>query len=358
MSNDRERVTRDDEIDLIELIRGLWQQKLIIILTTLVVGGAAVAYALLATPVYEAKVFVQPPSQNDIAHLNYGRGGDSELVILTVKDVYDVYVRNLQSEYLRRMFFQQIYLPTVSEEARQGSQDDLYKRFNKTLIISSAGKEAPSRFVVTVEGSDPQRAAAWAVLYAEMAGSHAKIEVFKDIKADATVKANNLERQIKVAQESALKQREDQIVILREALSVARSINLEKPPLITGNLSTEVSAGMDGSLTYMRGSKALQAEIDVLEHRVSDDPFIEQLRERQLALVFYRSLEIDSKVVDAYRQDGAVESPDSPVKPKKLIIGVLGVLVGFALGVFLAALRRIFRRADEKASTSAMGRPA
>ena len=118
MSNHRERVVRDDEIDLIELIRGLWQQKLLIILTTLVVGGAAVAYALLATPVYEAKVFVQPPSQNDIAHLNYGRGGDSELGILTVKDVYDVYVRNLHSESLRRRFFQDVYLPALSAQER------------------------------------------------------------------------------------------------------------------------------------------------------------------------------------------------------------------------------------------------
>lgn len=348
MSNDRERAIRDDEIDLIELIRGLWQQKMLIILTTLIVGGAAVAYAALATPVYEAKVFVQPPSQNDIAHLNYGRGGDSELGMLTVKDVYDVYVRNLQSESLRRKFFQDVYLPTVSAESRKGSQDDLYRRLNKLLIVAVAGKEAPNRFVITVNSSDPQRAASWAVLYAEMAGNHAKAEVLKDIKADASVKANNLERQIKTAQQSALKQREDQIVLLKEALAVARSINLEKPPLITGNLSTEVSAGMDGSLTYMRGSKALQAEINTLERRESDDPFIERLREKQSALVFYRALEIDPSVVDTYRQDGAVESPDSPIKPKKLMIIVTGVLAGLALGVFFALWRRLLVRLEKE----------
>lgn len=352
MSNDRERVTRDDEIDLIELIRGLWQQKLIIALTTLVVGGAAAAYALLATPVYEAKVFVQPPSQNDIAHLNYGRGGDSELVMLTVKDVYDVYVRNLQSESLRRVFFQQTYLPTISEEARRGSQDDLYKKFYESLVIAVAAKDTPNRFVITVRSSDPQRAASWVRLYAGMAGDRAKAEVLKDIKADASVKANNLERQIKSAQLSALKQRKDQIIILREALVVAKSIDLVKPPLITGNLSTAISAGMDGALTYMRGSNALQAEIDILEQRLSDDPFINDLRERQSALEFYRSLEVDPKVVNTYRQDGAIESPDSPVKPKKLIVIILGLLAGSTLGAFFALWRWIFVRSQQAAPVS------
>ena len=344
MSNHRERVVRDDEIDLIELIRGLWQQKLLIILTTLVVGGAAVAYALLATPVYEAKVFVQPPSQNDIAHLNYGRGGDSELGILTVKDVYDVYVRNLQSESLRRRFFQEIYLPSLSEEVRRGSQDNLYGRLGNVLVVAVTSKETPSRFAITVNLPDPKRAVDWAVKYAEMAGERAKLEVLKDVKADAVVKANNLRRQIKAAQQSAQKQREDQIVQLNEALKVAKSIDLEKPPIISGALSSEVSAGMDGSLTYMRGSKALLAEIENLRKRSSDDPFIDRVREQQSSLAFYRELEIDPKVLEVYRQDGRVESPDSPIRPKKFIIVFLGVLAGGALGVLLALFRHMWSR--------------
>lgn len=344
MSNDRERAIRDDEIDLIDLIRGLWQQKLFIILTTLVVGGAALAYALLATPVYEAKVFVQPPSQNDIAHLNYGRGGDSELGVVTVKDVYDVYVRNLQSESLRRSFFQEVYLPSVSEEARRGSQDVLYGRLGKILVVAVTSKETPNRFVITANLPDPKRATDWAVKYAEMAGERSKLEVLRDVKADATIKANNLEQQIKTARGSALKQREDQIAQLNEALKVARSIDLEKPPIISGTLSTEVSAGMDGTLTYMRGSKALLAEIDNLQKRRSDDPFIDKLRQQQSSLAFYRALEIDPKVVEAYRQDGGVESPDSPVRPKKFIIVFLGVLAGGALGILLAFFRHIYSR--------------
>lgn len=342
MTNDRERAIKDDEIDLLELIRVLWQQKLLIMLTTLVASGFAVAYALLATPIYEAKVFVHPPSQNDIAHLNYGRGGDSELVMLTVKDVYDVYVRNLQSQSLRRLFFQKVYLPSLPPESRSGSQDELYGRLGKVLVVAVTSKDAPNRFAITVSLPDPKQAADWALSYAEMAGARAKLEVLKDVKADASVKANNLERQIKAAQENAKKQREDRIVQLNEALTIARSINLESPSIISGALSTASSDGMDGALAYMRGSKAILAEIENLQKRKADDPFIDKLREQQSSLIFYRALEVDSRVVEAFRQDGAVESPDSPVKPKKFIIVFLGILAGGALGVLLALLRHFW----------------
>ncbi|MBF8742368.1 LPS O-antigen chain length determinant protein WzzB [Pseudomonas guariconensis] len=340
MRNEPERLSSTgDEIDLFELIQGLWKQKVLIIVTTVVVTAIAVAYAFLAKPVYEAKVFVQPPTQNDIAQLNYGRGGTSGLNMLSVKDVYDIYLRNLQSESLRREFFRSVYLPSLNKEERNGSQDELYGKFQEVLSLGLASKDAPSRFFVKAKLSNPQLAAEWVVLYLEMAGRRSSIEVVRDVKADATVKANNLEQQINAALESARKQREDQIIQLSEALKIARSIGLERPPIISNSLANEVSAGMDGSLTYMRGSKALEAEIDNLRKRISDDPFVKNLRQRQEAQAFYRSLQIDPSIIQVYRQDGAIESPDKPVKPEKLLIVVLGALVGGGLGVALGLLR-------------------
>ncbi|MCV9919504.1 Wzz/FepE/Etk N-terminal domain-containing protein [Pseudomonas sp. BT-42-2] len=338
MRNEPERRYGDDEIDLFELVEGLWKQKVLIILTTVIVTAAAVAYALLATPIYEAKVFVQPPSQNDVAQLNYGRGGDSGLSMLGVKDVYEIYLRHLQSESLRREFFRSIYLPSLPEDERKGSQDVLYGRFENVLAVSVAAKDTPSRFVVRANGPDPQQAAEWVVRYVEMAGQRGVREVIKDVKADATIKANNLEQRISAARESARKQREDQIAQLTEALRVAKSIGLEKPPIISNNLSREVSAGMDGALTYMRGSKAIEAEINNLRTRGSDDPFVHNLRQQEEAAAFYRGLDIGQGVVQVFRQDGAIELPDKPIKPRRLIIVLLGSLAGGVLGVGLALI--------------------
>lgn len=346
MRNDRERQNDDGEIDLFELIEGVWRQKVLIIATSLLVTAMAVAYALFAKPVYEAKVFVQPPTQNDIAHLNFGRGGNSGLSMLSTKDVYDIYLRNLQSESLRREFFRGVYLPSLTEDERAGSQDELYSQFDDVLSLGVAAKETPNRYFVKTTVFDPKQAAEWVVRYLEMAGRRGSSEIVKDVKADATIKANNLEQQINAALESARKRREDQVIQLTEALRVAKSIGLEKPPIISNTLSSEVSAGMDGSLMYMRGSKALEAEIDNLRKRASDDPFVPNLRNWQEDLTFYRTLQIDPSVIQVYRQDGAVESPDKPVGPKGAIIIALGLVLGFMLGVGVALLRYLIGKRD------------
>ncbi|TDF81186.1 LPS O-antigen chain length determinant protein WzzB [Pseudomonas sp. H9] len=341
MRNESERRSHD-EIDLFELLEGLWRQKLLIILSTVIVTAGAVAYALLATPIYEAKVVVQPPTQSNIAQLNYGRGGDSGLAVLSVKDVYDVYLRNLLSESLRREFFRKVYLPSLQEGERQGSQDDLYGRMNSILTVAVTSKETPSRYYVMASLPVAEQAAQWVVQYVQMAGEHAKREVIKDVRGDVMVKASNLEQQITAGRETARKQREDQIIQLTEALRVAESIGLERPPIISNSLSSEVSAGMDGTLTYMRGSKALRAEIENLRNRASDDPFIDNLRARQEAIAFYRTLELDPGVIEMYRQDGAIELPDRPVKPKKQFIVVLGVIAGLVLGISIALIRHMW----------------
>lgn len=335
MANERSIPIEQNEIDLIEVLRMLKARWLLIVLSMAVFFVIAVIYVLLARPVYEVKVFVQSPAHNDIANLNYGRGGDSNLDIVKVKDVYEVYLRHLQSESLRREFFQKVYLPTVNGDERKGSQDALYERFNKMLSVAPASKDLTGRYAITANISDPNEAAAWVVDYALQAGERAKEEVLKNIKSDSTVKASNLEREIDSAQESSRKEREDRIVQLQEALRVAKSIGLENPSVMTGKMSIEITSGLDGAMTYMRGSKALEAEIANLQSRQSDDPFIGNLREQQERLAFYRSLEIDPSSVAVFRQDGVVDVPDQPIKPKKLLLLLMGLVGGFVVGVVL-----------------------
>ncbi|CAI8863235.1 Wzz/FepE/Etk N-terminal domain-containing protein [Pseudomonas donghuensis] len=343
MTNAQERLI-EDERDLIELVKGLWQQKVLILVTATVVTLVAVVYVLLATPIYESKVFIEPPTHNDIAHLNYGRGGDTGLETITVKDVYDIYLGHLQSESLRREFFQKIYLPTLSEEKRTASQDKLYSDFGKILTVAVVTKDVPDRFVVNVNADSPERAAEWVTEYAKKAGDLAKKEVFANVKSDATIKANNLQHQVTIAQESTRKQREDEIVQLQEALLVAKSIGLEKPLLIASNFSPDAPAVTESSMAYMRGSKALEAEISNLQKRQSDDPFIDKIRPKQAALAFYRDLSVDPKMIAVYRQDGVVELSDQPVKPKKLLIVVLALVLGGMLGLMLGFARYLLRK--------------
>ncbi|MFW3895888.1 Wzz/FepE/Etk N-terminal domain-containing protein [Pseudomonas bharatica] len=343
MRNVRERPI-DEEIDLVELFQDFWKQKLLILMIILIFFISSCVYVFCTVPTYQAKVFVGAPSQNDISALNYGRGGGSGLRMLTVKDVYDVYLRNLQSESLRREFFRTVYLPALPEELIDEPQSELYLRFLSAITIGPASKAEEGRYFITARTSDPQHAAEWVVRYAQSAGRQGRAEIIQNVMADAKVKANNLEQEINLAREGARKQREDQIIQLNEALRVATTVGLEAPPIIPSGLSGVVSAGMDGALAYMRGTKALEAEINNLRNRASDDPFVPNLRERQESLAFYKALNVDSATVEVFQQDGAVETPDKPIEPKKGLILGLAVLAGLASGLGVAFLRGLLWR--------------
>ncbi|AVD86535.1 LPS O-antigen chain length determinant protein WzzB [Pseudomonas sp. SWI44] len=344
MRSERERLSGSDEIDLVEVVQGVWRQKLWIALVALPVFLAGLAYVMLVSPVYEAKLYVQLPSQNDIAQLNYGRGEGGGLAPFSAKDVYAVYLRALQSEAVRNKFFRTAFLPTLREETRLGSHDALYAQFNSMLKITQVSKDLPDRYVVTANAEDPQLAATWVANYAKMAEEKAKHELLSGIRSDISIVADNLDQEITALRASAGNKRADHIARLKEALRVARSIGLDKPPIISETLSSEVSAGMTGVLAYMRGTKALEAEIANLESRPSDDPFIPHLREKQERLNFLRNFKIDPSLVAMYQQDGAVAQPDKPVKPKKGIILVLTTLLGGGLGFLVALGRHLWGR--------------
>ncbi|WLH47906.1 LPS O-antigen chain length determinant protein WzzB [Pseudomonas beijingensis] len=343
MRDNHTAVRGEDEIDLIALARGLWCQKWLILVITLLVTAGAAAYALLSKPVYEVKLFIMPPTQNGIAELNYGRGKSTELDTYSIKHVYDVFARNLQGESLRQNFFNEVYLPSLDESQRKGALDRLYERFSRELVVKGAGKDTPDRFAVTVQGGDPIKATEWVKAYVARASEAAESELIKNVTTEASVRARNLEQRIISLRETAQRIREDRIQQLREALKIAETIGLTTPT-VNSSAAVDITVDTGNKMDYQRGSKALAAEVSALEARASDDAFISDLRTLQMRYNFYRKLSIDPERISVYRQDGSVEVPESPIKPRKSLILVLGVLAGLLSGGFVALIRYVFKR--------------
>ncbi|MEK2611951.1 Wzz/FepE/Etk N-terminal domain-containing protein [Pseudomonas shirazensis] len=339
MRNEPERLSVNDEIDLGDLLQGIWRQKLWVALVAIPVVSVALTYVMLASPVYEAKLYVRSPTQHEIAQLNYGRGEGTGLAPLSAKYVYTIYLKSLQSQAVRDDFFRDVFLPTLNEVERRGSRDALYTQFNSMLSVALVARDIPDRYVITASVDDPRIAAIWVSDYAELAAERAKDELLSGSRSDISIMADNVEQQIRASRASAAKQRADQLAKLKEALRIAKSVGLENPPIIANTLTGEVSAAMDGALTYMRGSKALEAEIANLESRSSDDPYVPDLRAKQEKLNFLRNLKIDPSLVAMYQQDGAVTPPDKPLKPRKAIIMVSALFAGIALGACVALVR-------------------
>ncbi|AVD94319.1 hypothetical protein C4Q27_18795 [Pseudomonas sp. SWI36] len=342
MRNDLERFKQEREFDIFDLTEGVWRQRWLVLVVTAVVVAVFAIYAIAVTPVYQAKLNVQPPLDSDINQLNVGRSdGKGLLVPITAKFVNDVYLRNLQSNVLRQMFYKRVYLASLVENVDGESQAGLYAKFNAQFLV---GINQSERYAtVTVLAEDPKQAADWAVRYAEMAGEQSKKELMERVASDFKVEADNIQQSIDSARAKAKLERDDRIAQLTEALKISRSIGLEKPPIIENNLSSEVSAGMNGSLMYMRGSKALESEIQNLQTRSSDDPFVNNLREREEQVAVYRSLKVSPDQFSVYRQDGVVEIPERPIKPRKALLVAVGIFAGLFLGIFIALVREAWR---------------
>lgn len=331
--------TLGDGLDMRALILVLWRQKLVVLVGCLFVTIVAAAYVLLSVPTYEAKAFVVPPRQNDIEGLNYGRTVNNNLAPFAVKDVYSVFLKNLQAGSLRREFFKDTYLPALGGgDDPKGSQ---YERLSKSLIISSVGKDTEGRYSVTMQYSDPELAANWVELYIARAGELGMLEVKKNISTEAGVQAQNLHQEILSVRQVGEKQREDTIIRLREALAIAKAIGMEKPPVISNNSSASLGiiGSMSGELVYMRGTKALEAEIENLQNRRSDDPFLNKLRDLETQYNFYKQLEKVTPEAKIYREDGVVEISGTPIKPKTALILSTGFILGLMLGAVIALIR-------------------
>lgn len=328
-----------DQIDLVALLKNLWAQKWLIILVTFIVTIGAASYAFLSKPVYEARVEVLPPSQSDIAGFNLGRDDRGVLKPFSVDDIYAVFIRNLQAEDSRRQFFREMYLPVLDEKRRLGSQDKLYATFTEVLSVQAPTKSQPNRYSIVVEWHDPVQAAEWTKHYLDQVTNQSLSDMLKNSRRDMEVLDGQIQQEVKTLREVAKLRRNDRVIKLKEALAVAEAIGVKNPPVISGQTAEELSAFMNGNLMYMRGAKALRAEIAVLENRASDDPFIPSLRSLQEQSTNISAMQVVPDLVSVARPDGAVITPDAPIKPKKVLILFLGVLIGGMLGVLIALAR-------------------
>ncbi|MCF4994989.1 chain-length determining protein [Pseudomonas syringae] len=351
MQNNHVETHVSDEIDLIALGRRLLAQKKLILAVAFLVTVGAAAYAFLSKPVYESKLVIMPPTQNDIAELNYGRGKSTDLDPYSIKYVYEVFARNLQGESLRQKFFQGVYLPSLDDSDRKAPLDRLYERFSRVLMVKGPGKDTPDRFSVIVQGEDPVRATEWAKNYVERASEAAEAELVKNVKAEALVSARNLEQQIASLRETAQRIREDRIQQLEEGLKIAESIGLTLPS-VHSSATVDIVLDTSDKLDYQRGSKALAAEVDVFKARSSDDAFIKELRPLQMQYSFYNHMKVDPESISVYRQDGNVEVPESPIKPRKAIIIILGLIAGLFIGSFIALIRVGFGHKKDEGALS------
>ncbi|MDG9729823.1 Wzz/FepE/Etk N-terminal domain-containing protein [Ignatzschineria sp. RMDPL8A] len=340
-----------DEIDLFELIADLWKDKWIIISTTLIASIIAVAYALLATPIYQSQAEVLPPYVSQITALNKGainlsdKEEDSNaLKPISINEAYALFRNTLYSKELNRYFFEHYYLSSLDEKERANSLDSLRASFAKTLSIKQANsKETPDRYQVVVTHQNPEIIELWANEYVALAGKWAKERILTDRKAEVNTILQNTELGITTLKQKLELLQKSELDRLKEGLYIAEKLGIESPMMPEGKATKEGAAYVDQNLLYMRGSKALTAQIEVLEKRGIDVLLLPELRELTVKHEFFKGIKFDEDKISLYNLDAPAELPEKPIKPKKKLVVLIGGLVGFMLGGMIALVRIAMR---------------
>lgn len=296
----------NDEIDLRELIRSLWDQRWIIVGITAFVTLIAVLYAFLATPYYRVQSILRPVEVGVLDSLN-------------ATEVYELKplealarVSGGLSSYGNRLEFFQGNEDLFADLARQElTAEQAFENFNSeafamlypdpkknqgefvglalTYPSPMDGVSVVNEFVAFVLQRERERVASdLAVVIANrkanieqrieaarasyQAGKEAEIAALLE---KAALKKAELEDELRALRTELKIRRENRLSVLEEAIRIARSLGIRKPT--TPTAMADAGQGVRTEITsreiplYFLGVDALEAERDVLRARTSDD---------------------------------------------------------------------------------------
>ena len=330
----------NDEIDLVELFRSIWQQRKLIALVTLLGALLAAVYAFLATPEYQIQSVLRPAQIKDLDALN--RTGVYELTpkqaMQRVGAALDSYERRLEFFRANQGLFEALREPnrtleqtfeSFNRDAFKMLQPDPKKLDNLSAFVGIQltypggvnGVALLNGLVAYTLESERERIAAdlTAViqkrldhLERKISAARASYEADKEARIAELLEADNLKRaelldELKALRQQLKTRRDNRIAQLDEAIRIARSLGIGKPT--TPSALGEGERAAQGSVIrtevnnqqiplYFMGSEALEAERDILLQRRSDDftePRIAQIAGELQLLAQNRQVEVLKK---------------------------------------------------------------
>lgn len=350
---------RSDEIDLIELIRVLWDKKWWVVLTTFVTTLLAGVYAFTAKEQWTSKATVIAPTLTELGdYLDIRREYNRILRVDPVDTaalsagLFSNFKRLSQSPDARNEFFQQseLYKELIKDKDESAQRTILYSLTNETMqFITPDPKKEPNAIgnIISLYAEEPQAAQATLgefvdfinkkVLELELeeflvdfqnlltALRYEKSLIQEDLSANKSVQLENLNKAYETAVKAGIKEY-SKALDATNASNVAAALSDTKIPLSDSKLA-------EGSYLFMLGEKYLKAQIDVANEKgIVYPPRYYQIdyQLKQLEPLFEKA-KVAKTTTYSYQA-----SPDYPVskdKPRRWLILLLGVIIGFMISL-------------------------
>ena len=415
----------DDEIDLVELVSNLWHEKIVIIISSVVVTGLGLLYALLAKPVYQANVQIELPTISQLAPLN-----NTQIISADPNGAFSLFLNTLESSAHKNRLIEEekpllaalLGKPEDNITPETIDVDKLY-----TIHFPNVKKQEnsliPDIFILSTEGSNR-------TLIIELLDNTVKLattqliekwqQEFDSIKAARITKiatdSNLLNQALKERRENTitrlteetelqtkkvqdeltarksfvLNSRKDRIIELEEALKIATALNITQPSTLSRMATQSVSKQVEVNTEipnqqdplYLRGTNLLSAELESLSklpkstfldsriielenelQKLKNNREIEILKARKDEAAFNETLQgyqeelrklTETQVPDLTInfQNSSAKSPEKSIKPKKMLIVAISILLGGMLGFFVAIGRIVYKNHQKKLAST------
>ncbi|OOF64402.1 LPS O-antigen chain length determinant protein WzzB [Rodentibacter sp. Ppn85] len=372
------KATNNDEIDLIELIKVLWNKKIWILFSAFVCTLIAGVYAFTAKEQWTSTAIVVAPRSTDLGSLlpvraEYARIiDDGEFSAGKLSgSLYGQFKHFLLSNDLKRQFLEQSewvknYTKDMTDEQKHTYIENTVAQYLIVHEVDTKKKDLTELdkigLKITFSAETPKDAQAVLNDYIDFMNQYTIELTVKEFDLGFRLRLDNLNF-TKTQIESSLKEvKTVQLENLTNALDIAKkagitefskgntnSFSVPEYMLGEGRLNISDSKLADGTYLFMLGEKYLQAQLDIVKNTpivystnyYSTDRQLSQLN----ALASKLADKFDAK---AYHY---LNSPDYPVvkdKPKKALIIVIGFIIGLILSTFIILFGFIFQNSGRE----------
>ena len=328
----------DDEIDLIEFWNILVKQKLTVILSTTIITSIALAYTLITPPIYKSEAIIIKPTQEQIQTLIPEITTKDSDLFLDSDSVFSLSKLHINSIQTRRQVFNDNELLNSPVDKPTENKEELFNEFNKELELSLPVEKKGEiledwndKVTLSFQHTNPEFTADVINQFIKLAIVKSLDEIRNNFKSVITIRKNNLLRDITLLRLKGEADRQDRILRITAALEISEKTDITQP--VTKFLED------DEASLYYRSPKSLKAEINQLQNRKSNDPFIDKLRDKQNELQRLELLQINTENATTLQVDQPALIPHKKFKPRRSLIVALGFGLGLILGIFIAFIR-------------------
>lgn len=336
----------EDRLTLMHLWQRIVSHKIVFILSILATMGGVLGYLEAQTPVYVAEAHLMPPTQRDVQGLRiiYSDEDVDSHRKFTPIYVYEAFLSEFISPGTKRAFFgeaNQIESDLTSAEERVDSDRLINVEYNVGRNGQPAVVDQPL-VTVTLTGSRPGQVASQLNRYIEFANRRTVERLVRDVNSEIQAHIRFLRYEVDSKLKLAEQNRIDTVTSLKESLHIAKKLGIKSISVFSGQrdqVQPELVINTARLPAYMRGSDALETEIEALESRKSDEAFAVGLRKIQERLALFEGIILDPDALSAVTVNAPAIPPVSRSDHSRMMMIVLvGMVFAVLLGIVAVLL--------------------